>query len=314
MISSNETGRKKHTYEELEDGARQAWRNSARCIGRLTWKALRVVDRRDCESPQQVFDACLEHLEASTNGGQIVPTITIFEPYGPRIHNTQLLRYADDPEQRPFVEELGKLGWRPSGEPFQMLPLLISWPGHPPLLREIPPSLVLEVPLQHPDYPWFEKLGWRWHALPAMSDRIMVIDDVLYQCAPFSGWYMSTEIGARNLADETRYDFLPVVAGKLGLDTRSERTLWKDRALLELNRAVLWSFEKAGVTLVDHHTASKQFLKFKASEEALGETLSAEWDWIVPPMSGSTTAVFHTPMRVERRLPNFLEREELGEL
>jgi nitric-oxide synthase len=29
-----------HTYEELEFGARVAWRNSSRCIGRLYWRSL----------------------------------------------------------------------------------------------------------------------------------------------------------------------------------------------------------------------------------------------------------------------------------
>ena len=34
----------------------------------------------------------------------------------------------------------------------------------------------------------------------------------------------------------------------MGLDTSRDRTLWRDRALLELNVAVLHSYEKAGVT------------------------------------------------------------------
>jgi nitric-oxide synthase len=32
------TGTYTHTFEELEHGARMAWRNSNRCIGRLYWK------------------------------------------------------------------------------------------------------------------------------------------------------------------------------------------------------------------------------------------------------------------------------------
>ena len=43
----------------------------------------------------------------------------------------------------------------------------------------------------------------------------------------------------------------------LGLDTSSERTLWRDRALVEMVRAVQHSFDAAGVTMADHHTESR---------------------------------------------------------
>ena len=35
------------------------------------------------------------------------------------------------------------------------------------------------------------------------------IGGICYPAAPFNGWYMGTEIGARNLADTDRYDQLP---------------------------------------------------------------------------------------------------------
>jgi nitric oxide synthase oxygenase domain/subunit len=37
---------------------------------------------------------------------------------------------------------------------------------------------------------------------------------------------MGTEIGARNLADNDRYNLLPLIAGRLGLDPGDERSLW----------------------------------------------------------------------------------------
>jgi hypothetical protein len=40
---------------------------------------------------------------------------------------------------------------------------------------------------------------------------------VQYTAAPFNGWYMVTEIGARNFGDIARYNLLPMVAQKLGL-------------------------------------------------------------------------------------------------
>src|SRR6266436_6368552 len=40
------TGTYRHTEPELTFAAQVAWRNSARCIGRLYWRSLRVRDRR----------------------------------------------------------------------------------------------------------------------------------------------------------------------------------------------------------------------------------------------------------------------------
>ena len=164
------TGSYGHTPDELVFGARLAWRNNARCIGRLVWRQLEVRDLRQVENPEQVFEACLEHLRDSTNGGRIVPLISVFPQNGPKILNHQLIRYADDPAEASFVQRLSELGWRPSGERFEVLPLAIEWPGHKTLIREIPPERVLEVLISHPELPWFTELGIRWHALPAISD------------------------------------------------------------------------------------------------------------------------------------------------
>ena len=79
----------------------------------------------------------------------------------------------------------------------------------------------------------------------------------------------------------------------MGLDTSRPSTLWRDRALVELNRAVLWSFEQAGVKMTDHHTESQRFLTHLRNEEKAGRPVPADWTWIVPPMSGSLTGVFH---------------------
>ena len=93
------TGSYTHTVDELTYGARVAWRNSARCIGRLYWNSLRLRDRRHVTVPADVAAECVEHLRDATRGGQIRSTITVFaqdRPHrpGPRIHNDQLVRYA----------------------------------------------------------------------------------------------------------------------------------------------------------------------------------------------------------------------------
>lgn len=152
---------------------------------------------------------------------------------------------------------------------------------------------MLEVPIEHPDDAGWADWGLRWHAVPAISNMCLEIGGIHYPAAPFNGWYMGTEIGARNLADTDRYNLLPAVARRLGLDTSTDRSLWKDRALVELNRAVLHSFDRAGVTIADHHTESRRFLSHLEREERKGREVGADWSWIVPPISGSATPVFH---------------------
>jgi nitric-oxide synthase len=132
-----------------------------------------------------------------------------------------------------------------------------------------------------------------------------VIGGVSYPAAPFNGWYMGTEIGARNFGDTDRYDLVPEVAERMGLDTSDEATLWRDRALVEINRAVLHSFHTNGVSITDHHTESRRFLIHLEREERAGRQCPADWTWIVPPMSGSQTPVFHRYYTTEHQVPNF---------
>jgi nitric-oxide synthase len=304
------TGCYRHTAEELTFGARVAWRNSARCIGRLYWNSLRVRDLRDVHGPSDVAAECIEHLRDATRGGRIRSTVSIFAPDrpdqpGPRIHNDQLIRYAGhrmpsgdvrgDRRYVDFTDRAVALGWDRPDPPgrFDVLPLLISADGADPEIFDIPPDAVLEVPLSHPDHEWFADLRLRWHAVPAISNMPLVIGGVTYPAAPFNGWYLGTEIGARNLTDADRYDLLPVIGQRLGLDTTSDRTMWRDRALVEMVRAVQHSFDVAGVTMADHHTESERFLLHVAREENAGRRCPAEWSWIVPPVSGGLTQVYH---------------------
>ncbi|WP_425470102.1 nitric oxide synthase oxygenase [Streptomyces tateyamensis] len=303
------TGTYRHTPEELAFGARVAWRNAARCIGRLYWRSLVVRDLREVHDADQVAQGCFDHLRLATNGGRIRPVITVFAPDrpgrpAPRILNAQLVRYAGyqtpdggrlgDPAGLQLAARARDLGWKPGEGRFDVLPLLVQErPGDRPQWYELPDDTTLEVPLSHPDHPWFAELGLRWYAVPAISDQTLEIGGIRYPAAPFNGWYMGTEIGARNLTDADRYDQLAVVAERLGLDTSNDRTLWKDRALVELNRAVLHSYQEAGVTMTDHHTESERFLKHVAQERRLGRPTPADWSWIVPPVSGGLTPVYH---------------------
>ncbi|KAB2342666.1 nitric oxide synthase oxygenase [Actinomadura rudentiformis] len=318
------TGTYRHTHAELEFGARVAWRNSSRCIGRLYWRGLRVRDRRHVRAARDIASECFEHLVTATGAGRIRPIVTVFAPDrpgepGPRIWNDQLIRYAGhrrpdgaivgDPQNRALTRMARRLGWEGGhGTPFDVLPLMIEVPGEPIRYFDVPRAGVLEVELTHPDFGWFADLGLRWHAVPAVSDMNLEIGGITYPAAPFNGWYMGTEIGARNLGDEDRYNLLPQVAERLGLDTSNEITLWRDRALVELNVAVLHSFEEAGVTITDHHTESRRFLTHLAKEESAGRPCPADWSWIVPPISGSATPVFHRLYEELDLRPNYVRR------
>jgi nitric-oxide synthase len=286
---------------------------------------LQVIDARSLEDADSIFDACVEHLRSATNGGKIVPTQTLFPAWNPesehrvRIWNHQLLRYAGyrhpdgsvlgDPMNADFTDIVRSLGWKPPREPgrFDLLPLVIE-AGGKLAIRELPHDSVLEVEIDHPTLPWFRDLGLRWYAVPAISDMMLAAPGYLFPCTPFNGWYMGTEIGARNFGDLERYNLLPEVASRLGLSLG--RGLWKDHALVVLNEAVLHSFERDGIKIVDHHQASREFLAHCKREESLGREVQAEWSWIVPPISGSATGVFHRSYPLRPRLPNLLAQVE----
>jgi nitric-oxide synthase len=198
-------------------------------------------------------------------------------------------------------------GWRPPEPPgpFDVLPLVVATADEGPRMFQLPGHAVHEVLLEHPELTWFAQLGLRWHAVPVISNMRLEIGGVSYPTAPFNGWYMGTEIGARNLGDGDRYALVPEIAQRMGLDISDEATLWRDRALVEINRAVLHSFRMSGVTIADHHNESRRFLLHVEREERAGRSCPADWSWIVPPMSGSQTPVFHRYYDAEDRVPNF---------
>ncbi|MGL4819877.1 MAG: nitric oxide synthase oxygenase [Bacilli bacterium] len=317
-----QTGTYTHTKEELLHGAKMAWRNSNRCIGRLFWQSLDVLDFRAYSEPADVYRGICEHIHYATNGGKIRPTISVFRPRTPglldvTIHNHQLIRYAGfetndgiigDPHSVPFTNTCQSLGWRGAVSSHTVLPFVCSLGENGErFLQDLPDGAVLEVPIVHEKYD-FTGLGLQWYAVPIISDRELHIGGIVYTAAPFNGWYMGTEIGARNLADTDRYDMLPAVAEIMELDTRGNRTLWRDEALVALNQAVLSSYHKAGVSIVDHHTAALQFAQFERNEADAGRDVTGRWSWLVPPMSGAQTHVFHKQYDDTVVNPNFYPR------
>ncbi len=312
-----------HTPEELAYGARLAWRNTGRCIGRIFWESLDVIDCRHIVDPDAMQTQILRHLDDAFCDGRIRSVISIFAPakndiLPAWIESPQVMQYAC--HQLPDGRLLGDrqnveatrialaMGWTPPIMPgrFDLLPYLLRDAADRRHLCHLPERAIREVAIKHPEHDALSALGLKWYAVPLVSNMILTIGGIDYPCAPFNGFYMGTEIASRNFGDARRYDLLPEVARALDIPIdASGQGLWRDTALTELNRAVLHSFDAAGVTMVDHHTASDQFMTFHSREQAQGRRVAADWRWIIPPQAAPACEVFHLRMRNFRPVPNF---------
>ncbi|MBL4929993.1 nitric oxide synthase oxygenase [Fuscibacter oryzae] len=312
-----------HTPDELAFGARLAWRNTGRCIGRLYWESLDVVDCRHLTEPSQINSRLISHLGEAQADGRVRSTMSVFRPVQGRdlpcwIESPQLVQYACHPGldgvllgDRQNVEATRiaqSMGWRPADKPgpFDLLPLFIRDRTDRRHMFALPEGAVREIDICHPDSGGFDALSLRWYAVPLVTNMILTIGGIDYPCAPFNGFYMGTEIASRNFGDAKRYDLVPQVARALGHDINEPGPpLWRDIALTELNRAVLHSFRAAGVTMVDHHSASDQFMTFHQREQAAGRRVPGDWRWLLPPQAGSASEIFHLRMRNFHPVPNF---------
>ena len=200
------TGTYTQTFEELAFGAKVAWRNSNRCVGRIYWKTLKVRDLRHVETEQDVFSALVDHLRFATNEGKIRSTITVFKAPNPfdastiKLWNSQLIRYAGyqrgktvigDPAEVEFTRVCQQLGWQGAGTPFDVLPLVIQIGDQAPRMFTLPQQEVLEVPIEHPTLDWFAELHLKWHAVPALSNLTLEVGGIRYmdKTHRFIGYY-----------------------------------------------------------------------------------------------------------------------------
>ncbi|MDA1336965.1 MAG: nitric oxide synthase oxygenase [Bacteroidetes bacterium] len=310
------TGSYTHRFEELVFGARLAWKNSNRCIGRHLWRSLEVRDHRTLHQhpnrEAQIIQALQTHLKDAFRGGKIRSVVSIFAPRIPnqpdevRMANHQLIRYAGfeapsgitgDPHSVKQTQHFENVGWSPTNRGhFTPLPWQFYFkelPSQPHDFFASHPELLHEVSISHPTCEAIESLGLKWYALPVLADMALKIGGVVYPFAPFNGFYMGTEIGARNFGDENRYNLLPAIAACFDLDRSSDRSLWKDQALVELNRAILHSFDQAGITIGDHHNLGAQFEAFCVHESNQNREIHGDWTWLNPPLSASQTPQFH---------------------
>ncbi len=293
------------TKHEATFGAKVAWRNSVRCVGRMFWPSLRVFDARDLSTADEIFEAIRFHVRWSTNDGDLRPALTLFRPGSSKIRilNPQLILYAGyvtgggtvvgDPKNVALTKLARKLGWCGAGTNFDVLPIILRIGNAPPTIHELANEEILQVPIRHPDTDLLDRLGMQWFAMPAVSGMALDMGGVQFTAAPSTGVYQGTEIGSVNLGDPRRYNLLPAVAQALKLDISRRNPLWRDQAMVELNRAVLHSFAEAGVRIMDHHSLSESFDKFRQRERVAGRETYGHWPWLIPPLSSNLAAHWH---------------------
>jgi nitric-oxide synthase, bacterial len=321
--SLDRTGTYQHSEEELAFGARIAWRNHGRCIGRIYWESLEVVDCRRLTEPDAIMDRMVNHMRETLGDGRIRSMISVFSPIEPNFvppyfESGQMSQYAGyartdgsvigDRQNVEMTRIAMSLGFRPPDQigHFDLLPVLMRDSRDRRILLDLPKDCIKEIQIVHPVYKEIGEMDLRWYAVPCLTGMIMTIGGIDYPCAPFSGFYMATEIASRDLADKERYDLLPEVARKLGYDLeKNVDVFWKDKVLTELNAAVLYSFKAAGVSIIDHHLASNQFMEFHHREQIGGRRVAGDWRWIVPPQASAACDVFHLRMKNFHPVPNY---------
>uniref|UniRef100_A0A8B9R6Y5 Nitric oxide synthase n=1 Tax=Astyanax mexicanus TaxID=7994 RepID=A0A8B9R6Y5_ASTMX len=268
---------------ELIYGAKHAWRNAARCVGRIQWSKLQVFDARDCTTAHGMFNYICNHIKYATNKGNLRYALEQFIALDFMDLGAFVLQAASY-RQPPVGSICIQQGWKAPKGRFDVLPLLLQANGNDPELFEIPDDLVLEVNITHPK------------ELHGMESFIMA--EQLHQNLISPNSVQSPGFtGVKQWCKE--------VATMMGLDTRKTSSLWKDQALVEINIAVLYSYQVSKVTIVDHHSATESFIKHMENEYRVRGGCPGDWVWIVPPMSGSITPVFHQEMLNYRLTPSF---------
>ena len=121
---------------------------------------------------------------------------------------------------------------------------------------------------------------------------------------------MGTEIGARNFGDSDRYDLVPWSRSGWGSTPPTTRRCGGTGPWSRSTAPSCTRFTAHGVTITDHHTESRRFLTHVEKEERAGRRCPADWTWIVPPMSGSQTPVFHRYYDAEDLTPKFFADEQ----
>jgi len=235
------TGSYTHTEEEIIHGSRVAWRNTAKCVGRIAWNTMLVRDRRHITDLDHMFSECLEHQRLATADGSLKAVMTVFKPrqpgvrLGTRFWSQQLVRFAayeladgttiGDKANLDYTKECIDFGWTPP-EPkteYDVLPIVIEDTQAGVIkMFEVPKEYHKVTMFEHPKYPEFAKLGLRWCVVPTITCFTLNLGGLQYTCCPFNGWFMETEI-TRDLLEAGRMDKMAAIARAIGVDPTGER-------------------------------------------------------------------------------------------
>ncbi len=129
--------------------------------------------------------------------------------------------------------------------------------------------------MKHPDHPALKDLGYKWAAVPAISNFTMNLGGIKYPCSPFNGWFLSTEM-TRNLLE--RYNAVGPLESVFGMNTNVK--MLQQKVSVELETAILYSFERNDFTMIDPMTVGKSFLTHCKRERKKGRECPAQWSWI----------------------------------
>jgi len=190
--SIHSTGTYELTLDELQHGARVAWRNAPKCANRSKWEELSILDLRAVRTNRDAFEGILELLEQSLSSMATITSMAVFhqrlpdETQGPRIWNPMLLRFAGyegmgsevtegilgDPADADFTKYLiERFGWVPPSPrtAFDPLPLLLQInEKQAPELFTIPSSYIPFVEIRHNAYPELDALNLKWFPVPGL--------------------------------------------------------------------------------------------------------------------------------------------------
>lgn len=87
-------------------------------------------------------------------------------------------------------------------------------------------------------------------------------------------------------------------------------TLWKDLALVELNVAILHSYKKSGVRILDHHALTASFMQFVDDEQQCGRQVYGACIWLMPLISASTTLIYTKEFKNRLLKPNYFYQHD----
>ena len=82
----------------------------------------------------------------------------------------------------------------------------------------------------------------KWFVTVTVSVLMFDIGGCQFPGAPFSGFYTAPEI-SRAMLDVDRYNKMDLIAEKMGIETRTNESLWKDRCIIEMNLSILYSYQ-----------------------------------------------------------------------